>query len=79
MHRTTVAIDAGLWRRLREEAARRGMTIQGCINDFLRIGLNAGSRTRSAAEPFRIPTFSMGRFLVDPADREAMEAYRRRP
>jgi len=39
MKRTTLAIEEGLLRRLKEKAAREGRTLQDTANDLLRQGL----------------------------------------
>jgi hypothetical protein len=57
--RTTIDLDADLLRRLRAEANRRRVPFKHLLNRILREGLEApGTR---AAEPYRCPTFALGR------------------
>ncbi|HET7038393.1 MAG TPA: hypothetical protein VFH97_00815 [Gemmatimonadales bacterium] len=56
--RTTVDIDAHLLKRLRAEAHRRGISFKELLNRALHRGLD--ERSKSAARPYRCPTFAMG-------------------
>lgn len=79
MTRTTIALDAELRRRLKQEAARQGKTFQDCLNDYLRLGLAAGGPGERRAAAWRLPELSLGRPLIDAADRERLDRLDRRP
>jgi len=72
MNRTTVSLEAGLFRRLKEEAARKGKTLQGVLNEFLRLGLEAARARKPRPAGWRLPTYALGRFKTDPADRHGL-------
>ena len=66
-----------LFRRIKEEAARRGTSFQKVLSELVALGFKAKAapKTRGFA---RIPSFPLGRFLVDPADRTAAFEFLRR-
>lgn len=53
--RTTLVLDDRLAQRAKREAARRGTTLSEIVNEALREAFSSSGRT--AASPFRIPTF----------------------
>jgi len=55
--RTTVDIDAGLLKRLRVAARRKGVTVKEFLAVVLERGLQEHPEKRGR---FRLPTFSMG-------------------
>lgn len=55
--RTTVDIEAHLLKRLRAEAARRGVSFKHLLQGFIRRGLDERSGTSTR---YRGPSFSMG-------------------
>ena len=57
--RTTVDIDEGLLKRLRDEAHRRGVPFKQLLNRVLRRGIDPAPARR--AKPYRCPTFDLGR------------------
>ena len=57
--RTTIDIDAHLLKRLRADAARRGVTFKEAVAGAIRRGLDM-PHTRARAGGFRMPTFAMG-------------------
>jgi hypothetical protein len=57
--RTTIDIDAHLLKRLRADAARRGVTFKEAVAGAIRRGLDMPP-TRAHAGGFRMPTFAMG-------------------
>ncbi len=65
-------LDSGLLCKLKEEAVRRGKTLQDCLNECLRFGMQVWIRKQKSREPVKLPAVSMGKFLVDPADRNAL-------
>ncbi len=72
MHsRTTLILPDELMRELKRRAAERGETLSSVVEETLRRGLDSGRRS-VAVEP--LPTYAMGRAMVDIADRE--ELYR---
>jgi len=68
--KTTLVIDDGVMRRLREEAARKGQTISALVETALRMLLEGRPKPRKTK---KLPTFDGGKFLVDISDRDAME------
>lgn len=56
--RTTLTIDDGLLRLLRQKALDSGKPFKQVINDTLRAGLQQAAPPRR--EPYRCPTFSIG-------------------
>ena len=69
--RTTLILPDELMRELKRRAAERGETLSSVVEETLRRGLDAGRRS-VVVEP--LPSYSMGRPMVDIADRE--ELYR---
>ena len=73
--KTTLNIDENVMRRLREEAARRGVTMSSLVEAGLRRVLaepEPPSRRKNPLPP--LPTWRSGGFRVDIANRE--ELYR---
>jgi hypothetical protein len=71
MKRTTLILDAALHAELKRRAAVEGRTLTDVVERTLRLGLDAdapGRRSRGA-----LPSFDLGPFLVDPADRSGLE------
>ena len=69
--RTTLILPDELMRELKRRAAERGETLTSVVEETLRLGLHVGRRS-VVVEP--LPSYSMGRPLVNIADRE--ELYR---
>ena len=59
--RTTVDIDAHLLKRLRDAAHEQGISFKELLNRVLRKGIAEPPAGRR--EPYRCPTFSLGRAL----------------
>ena len=70
MKRTTLILDTGLYAELRRRAAREGRTLTDTVEHALRRGLQAVSPARRARRT--LPSFDLGPFLLDPADRTAV-------
>lgn len=68
--KTTLNIDDTVMQRLREEAARRGVTMSELVEAALRRILFASERPR--AELPELPRWHGGGARVDVADREAL-------
>ena len=68
--KTTLNIADPVMRRLKEEAARRGTTMSALVEAGLRRVL-APPDTTEPLEP--LPSWHGGRFLVDVADRDALD------
>ncbi len=68
--RTTFSIDAGIFSRLKEEAARRGETMSAIVEHALRAFFRGRAPGKQALPP--LPSFDGGRCLVDVADRDAL-------
>jgi hypothetical protein len=76
MHRTTVNLDEGIYRRVRELARRRGQSLARTIEELLRSALSSG------ASPSAEPPLHRGngpRPGVDVADRERLYDLMERP
>ena len=72
MKRTTLVLDPALYSRLKQQAAREGRTLSDVVERALRLGLAAlagGTRGRVT-----LPSYELGPYLVDPADRGAFAA-----
>lgn len=79
MNRTTVSLEAGMLRRLKEEAARKGKTLKDVLNEFLRLGLEAGLHRGQGRKGWHLPVFSLGKPLLDAADRQTFHNLDRHP
>jgi hypothetical protein len=69
MKRTTLVLDPALHARLKQQAAGEGRTLSEVVERALRLGLAAlagGHRGRVA-----LPSYELGPYLVDPADRDS--------
>ncbi len=67
--RTTLVIPDAVYRELKRRAAETGKTISGLATEFIRRGL---STEPPSSDLSPLPTFSLGKPLVDVADREAL-------
>jgi hypothetical protein len=67
--KTTLVIDDNVFRRIKQEAARRTTTISEIVEGALRLYLD---RVGKHAKLPPLPTKDMGDFLVDVSDREAL-------
>ena len=69
--RTTLIIDDAIFRQLKKLAAEQNRSLSDITQEMLQRGLG---QTRPAArrKPPRLPSFSMGRPLVDVADRDQL-------
>jgi len=67
--RTTLVLDAAVYAALKTRAAREGRTLAEVIERTLRAGLEPHRRRR--APRLRLPSYDLGPFLIDPADRAA--------
>ena len=70
MKRTTLQLDPALLGELRRRAADQGRTLTETLEAALRAGLAAGAAARRSR--IALPSYDLGPFLVDPADREAL-------
>jgi hypothetical protein len=68
--KTTLVIDDGVYSRLKQEAARHGVTISELVEAALRQILNPKKPLRPLPP---LPTYDMGEPLVDVANREALD------
>lgn len=66
--KTTIVIDDGIMRRLKEESVRRGRTISDLVEAAIWSFLEP--KRKKKLKP--LPTYDMGEFLVDISDREAL-------
>ena len=68
--KTTLVIDDGVMRRLKQEAAQRGLTMSELVEAALRRMLDSpGAQAQGLPT---LPAFHGGRLLVDIADRDAL-------
>lgn len=67
--KTTLVIDDGVMRRLRQRAAREGTTISELVEAALRLLLDA---KRPAAQLPPLPSFRAGHARADIANRDAL-------
>ena len=72
MKRTTLLLDASLYAELRRRAAAEGRTLTETVERALRAGLAAPAPARRGR--VSLPSYDLGPFLVDPLDRDALEA-----
>lgn len=72
MH-TTLVIDDQVMKRVKQEAARREITISALVEAALRAHLDGPERAgTSPPDPVRLTTLDLGAPLVDVSDREAL-------
>lgn len=72
MKRTTLILSPALYTRLRRRASAEGRTLTDLVENTLRLGLERGAPARRARRT--LPSYDLGPFLVDPADRAAATA-----
>ena len=78
MKRTTLILNQDPFNHLKGIAASERRTLSSLTEDLLRLGL-AARRRRSRARRSALPSWKMGNFKVDVADRNALaEAMERR-
>lgn len=68
--KTTLVIDDGVMKRLRQEAVRRGTTISALVEAALRLFLEGRARPAPTLPP--LPAFDGGGATVDISDRDAL-------
>jgi plasmid stability protein len=69
--KTTLEIDEGVMRQLKQRAAQEGRTMSELVETALRALLARDEKKRKALPP--LPTWDGGGWTVDPADREALQ------
>lgn len=69
IRRTTLQIDAALYRELKARAAREGRTLTDVLERTLRAGLDPARAPRRPA--LTLPSYDLGPFRIDPGDRDA--------
>lgn len=69
MPRTTILLEDRLESRLRNKAKTERKTITELIQHYIRQGLNQ-AKPQSSAPKLNIASYSMGKALADPADRQ---------
>ena len=73
--KTTLNIDDGVMRRLREEAARRGVTMSALVEAGLRRVLDESNETGDGSTNLpKLPSWSSGGTRIDVARREELYA-----
>ena len=73
MQRTTLILEDGCMKSIREIASREGRPISAVVNEILAEGIQR-RMAGGARKPFAFPTFQMGRPRTNLADRDALEA-----
>ena len=68
MKRTTLLLDPALYAELKRRAAAEGRTLTEVVERTLRLGLEAVPTRRAR---IALPSYDLGPFLADPADRGA--------
>lgn len=70
MKRTTLLLPPALYAELKQNAATEGRTLTDVVERALRAGLRslAATRRRRVA----LPSYDLGPFLVEPADRASL-------
>ena len=76
MKRTTLILDPGLYAELRRRAAHEGRTLTEVVERALRLGLQAPAGRRGRRV---LPSYDLGPFLADPAERGELAAVLREP
>ena len=74
MKRTTLIIGTALYAELRRRAAAEGRTLTEVVERTLRLGMRSPAPPRRAG--IALPSYDLGPFLVDPADRATAEVTR---
>ncbi len=67
MKRTTLVLDGSLHAELKRRAASEGRTLTEVVENALRLGLEAHAHARRPR--VQLPSYDLGPFLVDPAQR----------
>ena len=77
MKRTTLVLEDGLVKAVRDMAHQTGRDMSSVVNEFIREGLSI--RKRPSKEQWSLPKFSMGRPRADLADRDDLERVMENP
>ena len=77
MKRTTLLLDAAIYADLKRRAAEEGRTLTDIVEHALRMGIEAQSSGRRSR--VTLPSYDLGPFLLDPADRTALGMLQGRP
>lgn len=77
MKRTTLILDPALYAELKRRAATEGRTLTEIVEHLLRRGIQASGTGRRGR--VRLPSYDLGPFLVDPADRARVREVLMRP
>jgi hypothetical protein len=75
MKRTTLILDPALHAEMKRRAAAEGRTFTEVVERLLRLGMQASAGGRRSR--VRLPSFDLGPFLVDPADRRTFSELER--
>ncbi len=73
--KTTLTIDQQLMRRVKERAAREGVTMSALVEQALRRELNEANGKPKRQKLVKIRQFDMGPFPVDISDRNALHDF----
>jgi len=76
MKRTTLLLDSAVYHELKTRAASEGRTLTEVVEHALRLGLQVAAGGRRGR--LQLPSYDLGPFLVDPADRAAVGGLRGR-
>ena len=75
MKRTTLILDEALYAELKQRAAQERRTLTDVVEQALRRGMEAPRRHARIT----LPSYDLGPFLVDPADRTSFGEATERP
>lgn len=75
MKRTTLILDDAVYAELKKRAARAGRTLTDVVEEALRRGMRAPRRHARIT----LPSYDLGPFLIDPADRTSFGEATERP
>jgi hypothetical protein len=76
MKRTTLILDDSLYLELKRRAAVEGRTLTEVVEHWLRLGWQAAVTARRAR--VSLPSYDLGPYLVDPAERRGLGVARER-
>ena len=72
MKRTTLQLEPALYQELRRRAASEGRTLTDVVDRTLRLGLQSATPARRGVRT--LPSYDLGPYLADPADRAELTA-----
>jgi hypothetical protein len=77
IRRTTLILDGALYAELKRQAAREGRTLADVVERTLRLGMDIQAEGHRGH--VELPSYDLGPYRIDPADRAALAELMRRP